>query len=303
MIVDRVATFARHGQFGLANELADGALRFLHANGVDTSAIVRGGKRLGVYFLEHGAAQRGSLVIYDRDESGIAEIQAGTIDWTRALDGARWFHLTGITPALSELAAGAALEAVTVARRLGLSISIDLNYRAKLWRWGRPAGEVMAELVDHADVIIGNEEDAARVFGIEASGVDVAAARVDAERYADVVEALVARFPRVQAVGITLRGSHSASHNSWAGLLWTRDGLITSRSYDILPVVDRVGAGDAFAAGLIYGLLRDTDPQSTLEFAVAASCLKHGFSGDVNLATRTEIERLAGGDQSGRVTR
>jgi 2-dehydro-3-deoxygluconokinase len=287
------------------NELGDGAMRFLRTSGVGTEAVVRGGDRLGLYFLEHGVAQRGSLVVYDRAGSAFAGIGEDDVDWNRAFAGARWFHLTGITPAVSKTAAACALRAVRTARERDMTVSVDLNYRAKLWRWGGSPGEVMGEIVEAADVIIGNEEDAARFFGIEAPGTDVDAAVIDGARYETVARALVARFPRCRTVGITLRGSHSASHNTWTGAMLMNDVFLLSRTYDVQPIVDRVGTGDAFAAGLIAGLVAEPlpDAQDVLEFAVAASCLKHGIVGDANLVTRAEVEQLVAGGGSGRVTR
>jgi len=247
---------------------------------------------------------RGSKVIYDRDNSSIATIQSGMIDWKSVFEDAHWFHWTGITPAISQGAAETCLEALHVAGEMGLTVSCDLNYRSKLWKWGRPAGEVMPELVALSDVAVGNEEDAARVFGLQAPGVDVTAGQVDANAYLPVCEALNRRFPRLKTVAFTLRGSISASHNRWSGLLWDRGQMHRARGYDITHIVDRVGGGDAFAAGLIYGLRTYAgEPQRALDFAVAASCLKHAIPGDFNLVSVAEVEKLIGGDLSGRVSR
>ncbi len=286
-----------------ANPLGDACIQSLRQYGVDTRFILRGGSRLGIYFLEHGAAQRGSNVVYDRAHSAFAEIQPGMVDWDAALAGADWLHWTGITPAVSQGAAEACLEALRAARRKNLVISCDLNYRAKLWGWGKTAGEVMSELVGLCDLAIGNEEDAEKVFGIHAAGADVTGGKVSAEQYQAVCEALNARFPSLKTIAITLRGSRSASHNAWSALLWQDEQMFSAPTYDILPMVDRVGGGDSFAAGLIYGLTQFNDPRRALNFAVAASALKHSIFGDFNLVTRAEVEKLAAGDASGRVSR
>jgi 2-dehydro-3-deoxygluconokinase len=226
------------------------------------------------------------------------------MDWKKIFKDATWFHWTGITPAVSAGAAAVCLEAVRTARDLGLTVSCDLNYRAKLWKWGKPAGEVMAELVTLCDLVVANEEDAEKVFGIKAPQADVGAGKVEAEKYIPVCVQLAARFPRLQTIAITLRGSLSASHNTWSGLLWQKGRDLTAPRYDIPDIVDRVGAGDSFAAGLIYGLNRyGEDLQHTLDFAVAASALKHSIPGDFNLATVAEVEALASGNVSGRVSR
>src|SRR5512134_973803 len=265
------------------NDLGDACLGFLRANGLRTDHVVRGGDRLGIYFLETGAAQRGSKVIYDRAGSSFATIQPGMVDWPAAFEGADWFHWTGITPAVSQGAAEACREAIQAARQKGLTVSCDMNYRAKLWKWGKPAGEVMADLVAGCDVAIGNEEDADKVFGIKAPEADVIAGKVEAGQYRFVCEALAKRFPDLKTIAITLRGSLSASHNTWSGVLWDRGQFCTAPTYDITPIVDRVGGGDAFMGGLIYGLRKYTgDPGKALRFAVAASCLKHSILGDFN---------------------
>jgi 2-dehydro-3-deoxygluconokinase len=286
------------------NELGEACLASLRANGVYVDHVVRGGERLGIYFLETGAAQRASKVIYDRAGSSFATIQPDMIDWRAVFDGADWFHWTGITPAVSQGAAEACLEAIHAAKQLGLTVSCDLNYRAKLWKWGKPAGEVMADLVAQCDVAIGNEEDAEKVFGIKAPEADVTAGKVDAEHYRVVCEELVKRFPALRTVAITLRGSLSASHNTWSGVLWDRGQFFTAPTYDIAPIVDRVGGGDSFMGGLIYGLRKFVnDPGRALKFAVAASCLKHSIVGDFNAVSVSEVEQLMTGDASGRVSR
>jgi 2-dehydro-3-deoxygluconokinase len=286
-----------------ANDLGDACLQFLRQYGVGTNHILRGGERLGIYFLENGAAQRGSKVIYDRAGSAFATLQPGAFDWKKVLQEATWFHWTGITPAVSQGAAAVCLEAVKAARDLGLTISCDLNYRAKLWKWGKAAGEVMQELVARCDLAVANEEDAEKVFGIQAPETDIRAGKVEAEKYIPVCELLSARFPRLQTIAITLRGSLSASHNTWSGALWQKGKFFTAPTYDIADIVDRVGAGDSFAAGLIYSLSQYADPQRALNFAVAASALKHSIFGDFNLVTVGEVEALAGGNASGRVSR
>lgn len=286
------------------NDIGEACLQFIRQYGVGTAHIVRGGERLGIYYMEMGANQRGSKVVYDRAHSSLATIEPGMIDWRAVFAGADWFHWTGITPAISKGAADVCLEAVRTARELGLTISCDLNYRAKLWKWGRTAAEVMPELVGLCDVAIGNEEDADKVFGIRAPGVDVTAGVVEADAYRHVCAQLAERFPRLRTIGITLRGSLSASHNTWSGVLWDGGTMYTARRYDITHIVDRVGGGDSFAAGLIYGLKTyGDDRQKALEFAVAASCLKHSILGDFNLVTVAEVEKLMGGDASGRVAR
>ena len=301
-----LAQYGMHAMFVTRlpeNDLGDACENYMRQFGIDTSAIIRGGDRLGVYFLESGAAQRGSKVIYDRADSAIATLKPGTVDWAGVFDGADWFHWTGITPAISEEAAACCKEAIEAARAAGVTVSCDLNYRAKLWKWGKAAHEVMPELVAGCDVAIGNEEDAAKVFGIHASDVDVTAGKVNAEAYNSVCDTLMERFPSLKQVAITLRGSISASHNTWGAML--RDGKQTyvSPIYDITPIVDRVGGGDSFMGGLIYGLNSYDDPQQALNFAVAASCLKHSIHGDFNLVTVAEVEKLMGGDASGRVSR
>jgi len=285
------------------NDLGDACLNFLRQYGIGVDYVARGGDRLGVYFLETGAVQRPSKVIYDRAQSAIAAIPPGTIPWNDVFAGARWFHWTGITPAISEAAARECLTAAAAARELGLTVSCDLNFRAKLWKWGKQAGEVMTELVSLCDVAVGNEEDAEKVFGIKAAGADVTGGKVDAASYRQVCETLVERFPNLKTVAITLRGSLSASHNTWSGVLYHHGAFYDGPAFDIVPIVDRVGGGDSFCGGLIYGLLVYGDPQKAIDFAVAASCLKHTIHGDFNLVRVAEVEKLMGGDASGRVSR
>ena len=286
------------------NDLGNACIQFLRQFGVGVEKIVRGGDRLGIYFLEMGAVQRGSKVIYDRANSAIATIEPGMIDWQQVFADADWFHWTGITPAISAGAASVCLEAVQKAKEMGLTVSCDLNYRKKLWKWGKQPGEVMPELVSHCDVAIGNEEDADKVFGIRAPETDVASGKVDADKYRTVCEALARRFSNLQTIAITLRGSLSASHNTWSGVLWDRGSFYIGPMFDITHIVDRVGGGDAFMGGLIYGLRTHPDsPQRALDLAVASSCLKHSIFGDFNMITPDEVEKLVAGDASGRVSR
>lgn len=286
------------------NELGEACLSTLRSYGVQTNHILRGGSRLGIYFLETGAAQRASQVIYDRAGSSFSELRPGMIDWKAVFTGADWFHWTGITPAVSEGAAETCREAILAAREMGLTVSCDLNYRAKLWKWGKPAGEVMNELVGMCQVALGNEEDAEKVFGIHAPDTDVTAGKIEADRYRFVCEELARRFPSLKTISVTLRGSLSASHNTWSGVLWQPDGFYVAPIYSILPIIDRVGGGDAFMGGLIYGLRHFVnDPQKALNFAAAAACLKHSIPGDFNAVRVKEVENLMAGDGSGRVSR
>lgn len=276
------------------------AIAALRTPGVDTRYILRQGDRVGLYYLEHGASQRPSQVIYDRAGSSIASIQPGQIDWSAVFQGADWFHWSGITPALGPSVAEVLREALDAAKRAGVKISADLNYRAKLWS-KQQAREVLTPLMQHVDLVIGNEEDAANVFGIEPSDADVAAGRVTPEAYRSVAQQLVVQLS-VKMSAVTLRESLSASDNGWSACLFDGKDFHVSRRYTI-HVVDRVGAGDAFAAGLIYGLLTEKPPRDALEFAVAASCWKHTILGDFNVATIAEVESLAAGDAAGRVRR
>lgn len=286
------------------NDIGDAAIATLRKYNVKTDLIHRGGDRIGIYFLESGAVSRASKVVYDRAGSSLATIKKGSIDWDKAFEGASWFHWTGITPSVSEGAAAACLEACEVAAKKGITISTDLNYRAKLWKWGKKAGEVMEDLVQHCDVILGNEEDADKVFGIKPEGVDVTGGHVEGAAYESVGKQLMARFPKATKVIITLRGSVSASHNSWSGVLWNGKELFQAPTYQITHIVDRVGGGDSFMGGLIFGLMTwPGDDQRALNFAVAASCLKHTIKGDFNLVTVEEVEKLMKGDASGRVSR
>ena len=284
------------------NDIARACVMDLRKYGVGTSHIVYGGDRLGIYFLETGAVARASKVVYDRAHSAISEIQPGMVNWEEVFKDASWFHWTGITPAISQGAADACLEAIQVANRMGIPVSCDLNYRKNLWKYGKMASEVMPELVAGCDVILGNEEDAEKVFGIKPEGFDVTATNgeVNAAEFESVCTQLMAKFPRAKKVIITLRGAINANHNTWGGVLYAKGKLYQSRRYDITHIVDRVGGGDSFMGGLIYGLLTyTTDDQKALDFAVAASCLKHTIYGDFNQVTVEEVEKLMSGDASG----
>ncbi|WP_416865173.1 MAG: PfkB family carbohydrate kinase [Imperialibacter sp.] len=288
------------------NDLGECALMEMRKRGVGTDKIIFGGDRLGIYFLETGAVSRGSKVVYDRAHSAIAEIKKGMVDWESVFSGARWFHWTGITPAISQGAADACLEAVQTARKMGLTISTDLNYRAKLWRYGVEPEEIMTELTSYCDIILGNEEDAEKHFGIKPDGLDITkqGEHVKAEAFLSVCQQMMKKFPNAKKVITTLRGSISASHNTWAGVLYDGTTMFKSPEYQITHIVDRVGGGDSFMGGLIYGLLTyPDDDQHALNFAVAASCLKHTIVGDANLATLEEVKKLMAGDASGRVAR
>ncbi len=286
-----------------ANDLGDACMASLRQYGVGVDKIVRGGERLGIYFLEMGAVQRGSKVVYDRAHSAISTVERGMIDWRAAFEGADWFHWTGITPAVSAGAADVLLEGLEVAKEMGLTISCDLNYRKNLWKWGKTQQEVMPALVAFCDVVIGNEEDAEKVLGIHAPDADVIGGKVEAESYRYVCEEMARRYPGIKSIAITLRGSVSASHNTWSAVLWSNDDFYTGPHFDITHIVDRVGGGDSFMGGLIYGLRTYDDPQQALNFAVAASCLKHTIFGDFNLVSVDEVQKLMSGDASGRVSR
>lgn len=296
-------------QFGMAaefitrlpnNDIAQACINQLRGLGVFTEKILRGGERIGIYFVEHGAAQRASTVTYDRAHSSIATIDPASLNWNGIFKGANWFHFTGITPALSDAAATAVRDGAKAAKAAGLTVSCDLNFRKKLWPPDK-AREVMSDLMNHVDYCIANEEDAEKVFGIKASGSDVSEGKLEHARYVEVAQKLTERF-NFKGVAITLRESFSASRNGWSGLFYTNDQPFFSRRYEI-EIVDRVGAGDAFGAGLIYSLLEKKSPQEIVEFAAAASCLKHSIPGDFNLCSLNEIKTLLAGDGSGRVQR
>ena len=288
------------------NDIGQCAMMEMRKRGVNVDKIVYGGDRLGIYFLETGAVSRGSKVVYDRAHSAIAEIKPGMIDWQTVFKDVEWFHWTGITPAISQGAADACLEAVKAASELGVTISTDLNYRAKLWKYGGDRETIMTELTSYCDVVLGNEEDAEKHFGIKPEGLDITTQgeHVKAEAFLSVCKQMMKKFPRAKKVITTLRGSISASHNTWAGVLYDGETMYKSREYQITDIVDRVGGGDSFMGGLIYGLLKyPENDQNALDFAVAASCLKHTIKGDANLSTIAEVEKLMGGDASGRVAR
>ncbi len=289
------------------NPIADACIRFLRGYGVDTSLILRQGERMGIYFLEEGANQRPSNVVYDRAHSAIATAKPDDFDWDRILTGAGWFHITGITPALSQSAADLSLAAVRAAKARGITVSCDYNYRAKLWKYGKTAPEVMGELVKYVDVGIANEEDCQKSLGITLTEGDwehaVTSGELDTNRYRALTEKMFATFPNLKYQAITLRASFSASHNGWSACLYNGEQFYVSRRYDITDIVDRVGGGDSFAAGLIYGLSTGMGDEDALNFAVAASCLKHSISGDMNLVSVGEVKKLMGGDASGRVQR
>ena len=283
-----------------AHEIGQCAVNELRHFGVDTSMMVRGGDRLGIYFVEKGASQRASKVIYDRAGSAIAKATASDFDWNKIFDGADWFHFTGITPALGGELPEICLEACKAAKALGVKISCDLNYRKKLWS-NEKANEVMSKLMPYVDVCIANEEDAKDVFGIEAEDTDLNAGKVNHEGYISVARQLAERFG-FEKVAITLRGSISASDNEWAAMLYSDGKAYFSPKYSV-RIVDRVGGGDSFGGGLIYSLLSGYDDQKAINFAVAASCLKHSIEHDFNLVSVSEVEALAGGNASGRVQR
>jgi 2-dehydro-3-deoxygluconokinase len=284
------------------NPIAEACIAELRRFGVDTSKIVRRKGRMGVYYLETGANQRPSKVVYDRENSAIALAKPGDIDWDDAFSGAGWFHVTGITPAISATAAALALEAVQKAREKGLTVSCDLNYRKNLWKWGKPAVEVMRELVRFVDIAIANEEDVQMALGIQAQ-VDVHSGKLDLPQYEQLTSKVLNEFDNLRGIAVTLRESKSASHNGWSACWNDRKEFLASRQYEITHIVDRVGGGDSFAGGLIYGLMALSTPREALEFAVAASCLKHSIPGDFNRFSAAEVQALLKGGGSGRVQR
>jgi 2-dehydro-3-deoxygluconokinase len=286
------------------NDIGRACKMDLQKYGVGVDQIVYGGERLGIYFLETGAVSRGSKVVYDRSHSAISEIKTGMVDWAKVFQDANWFHWTGITPAISQSAADVCLEAIQKANEMGITVSCDLNYRKNLWKYGKTAGEVMPDLVAGTDIVLGNEEDAEKVLGVKPEGVDVTGGQVEGAAYESVSKQIMQSFPRCKKVITTLRGSVNANHNSWSGVLWDGKKLLEAPTYQITHIVDRVGGGDSFMGGLIYGLLTyKNNDQKALNFAVAASCLKHTVYGDFNQVTVDEVEKLMGGDASGRVAR
>ncbi len=282
------------------HDIGQAAVNSLRQFGVDTSSITRGGDRVGIYFLEKGASQRPSKVIYDRAHSSIATAKSSDFDWDSIFTDVDWFHFTGITPALGDNVAEICLDALKAAKAKGITVSCDLNYRKNLWS-KQKAGEVMATLMPYVDVCIANEEDASDVFAIHAENTDVTTGKVNHEGYKSVAKQLADRF-NLSKVAITLRGSISANDNNWAAMLYDGKDYYFSKNY-LVHIVDRVGGGDSFGAGLIYATLQDYAPQEALEFAVAASCLKHTIEGDFNQVSVDEVAKLAGGDGSGRVQR
>lgn len=284
------------------NDVGTSAVRELKSFGVDTSRVRRSGDRVGIYYLEAGANQRPSKVVYDRANSSISECGPGDFDWDIILAGAKWLHITGITPALSQSAADLSLECVKKARELGVTVSCDFNFRGKLWKYGKTAPEVMTELVKYVDVGIANEEDCQKSLGVSVD-VDVEAGELDTSKYEALSEKMLEIYPDMHTIGITLRESISASRNGWSACMRDKDGFKLSRRYDITDIVDRVGGGDSFASAFIYGLNAYEDRQQSLEFAVAGSCLKHSILGDFNRVSVEEVEKLMSGDGSGRVQR
>ena len=288
------------------SEIGECAIMELRKRGVGTSHIVLGGERLGIYFMETGAVNRSSNVVYDRTNSAMAELKSGMINWDKVFDGVSWFHWTGITPAISKNAADVCLEAVKIASDKGLTISTDLNYRSKLWKHEGNRNEIMTELTSYSDIILGNEEDTEMHFGIKPEGLDITTQgnEMNSEAFLSVCNQMMKKFPKAKKIIITLRGSISASHNSWAGILYDGKKMYESIQYQITDIVDRIGGGDSFMGGLIYGFLNyPNEDQKALDFAVAASSLKHTIKGDVNLVKVEEVEKLMNGNSSGRVNR
>lgn len=282
------------------HEIGQAAVNELRRYGVNTKFIARGGERIGIYFCEKGAAQRPSKVIYDRTYSSISQAKKEDFNWPEIFEGAEWFHFTGITPAISNNCAVICMEAVKAAKEAGVMVSVDLNYRKKLWSIEK-AGKVMGEIVKYCDVVFANEEDAEKVFGIKADETDISGGKLSDEGYKKVAKELFERF-NLKYAAITLRESHSASDNSWSAMMYDGKEFYKSKKYN-MHIVDRVGGGDSFGAGLIYGITSRMDPQSALEFAAAASCLKHTVEGDFNMVSIEETETLMNGDSSGRVQR
>ena len=300
-----LANFGHQAAFVTAlppNELADICLAELRRFAVDVSQVRRSKGRMGVYFVEAGSNQRPSKVIYDREGSSISQVAAGDFDWNDIFRDATWFHITGITPALSQTCADVSVEAIKAARRLDLTVSIDLNYRAKLWQYGKKASEVMPDLVSMADVLVANEEDCQKSLGIEADG-DVSTGEIFDAAYASLTRRVLDKYPNLNLIAITLRESRSADQNGWSACMDDRQGFYRSKQYEIRDIVDRIGGGDSFCGGLIHGMFSGSGTRQALEFATAASCLKHSIPGDFNRINVTEVEKLMQGDASGRVQR
>lgn len=287
------------------NPIAERCIMDLRGHKVGVDHIQRSGKRMGILYLETGSNARPSKVFYDREDSSIATVEPGSIDWKEILKGADWFHWTGITPALSANAAAECLKAIKIANELDITVSCDINYRGNLWKYGKKASEVMPELVAGCDIILGNEEDCEKVFGIKPENFDADKTKgeIDQRIFISVCQQMMKRFPRCKKMAITLRGAINANHNTWGGVLYNGNHLLESRRYDITDIVDRVGGGDSFMGGLIFGLLHYKDDKKALEFATAASCLKHTLKGDYNWVTISEVENLMEGNASGRVKR
>ena len=284
------------------NAIGDACVRELKRQGVDTSLIIRKGNRLGIYFLEAGANQRPSMVIYDRSYSSIAEAKPGDIDWEKVFNGVSWFHISGITPAISLSAADLSLEAVKKAKEKEVTVSCDLNFRKNLWKYGKSAPEIMGELVKYTDIAIGNEEDCQKSLGIKMD-IDVESGKFQTEKYRELTDNVLGLYSNIKKIAITLRESHSADYNGWSAVINNRKEFLVSKKYEIYDIVDRVGGGDTFAAGLIYGINNLPNDQEALEFAVAASCLKHSIPGDLPLISVKEVESIVKGAASGRVQR
>ena len=284
------------------NDIGENAIRELRSFSVDTTQIRRSGDRVGIYFLETGANQRPSKVVYDRAGSSICECGPGDFDWDEIFKDAKWFHITGITPALSQSAADLSLESVKAAKAHGVTVSCDFNFRGKLWKYGKTAPEVMNELVKYVDVGIANEEDCQKSLGISA-GVHVESGELEIAKYEALSSKVLEVFPNMSTIAVTLRESRSADINGWSACMRDKSGFYLSRQYEMKDIIDRVGGGDSFASALIYGLNAYEDRDESLNFAVAASCLKHSISGDFNRVSVAEAEKLMGGDASGRVQR
>jgi 2-dehydro-3-deoxygluconokinase len=285
-----------------ANEIGDAAVASLRTWGVETDHVLRRGKRLGIYFAERGSNYRAGKVIYDREQTGLAEAAPGDIDWDSVLAGVDWFHTTGITPALSAGAAELTVEGIRKARQKGMAVSLDLNYRSKLWNYGKTAPQVMSEIMPFVDVVIGNEEDCQKSLGMEAKA-DVGTGSLPVSAYAELTAAVLDRYPNLKLVAITLRESRSADHNFWSAVLRNKERFFHGPRYEITDIVDRIGSGDAFAAGLIHGLDVLGNEGKALDFAVAASCLKHTLPGDFNLFTERDVLALMSGEKAGRIKR
>lgn len=300
-----LANYGEHVSFVTAlplNPIASAAIRELRGFGVDTSYIKRCGERVGIYYAETGASMRPSKVVYDRANSAIAQVSPGDFDWEKIFRGAHWFHTTGITPAIAGGTAETALEAVKKAKECGLKVSCDLNYRKKLWKWGRTPVEVMSEITKYVDVLIANEEDCQKCLGIELD-VDVASGKLDTAKYEQLAKKVMDKFPNVSKLAVSLRESVSADWNNWSIVLATNDSFYVSKKYEIRDIVDRIGGGDSFGSGLIWGLSNLETPQEAIDFAAAASALKHTIYGDYNRVSLEDVMTLAGGDSSGRVQR